>query len=123
MEANVADRQLERMGLRVINNTLEADWNSTAELEDVKGQVEIQILEKCFLQPDIIEMVAGYLADEAVADRMDGSIVVEIWHLRRDGDLLILTPGDSKGRDERVPSRRQPVGFQNSPTDLHGFGR
>lgn len=35
-EATV-DKVIERMGLRVIKNTLEPDWNSEAVLEDVTG--------------------------------------------------------------------------------------
>src|SRR5262245_44917543 len=88
-EANV-DEVIERMVLRVVMNTLEPDWSSNALLEDVRGAVEIEILPTCILQPEIMEEVVPLMADEAVADRLDGAIVVEFWKVERKGDRFFL---------------------------------
>lgn len=100
-EATV-DAVIERMGLRVIKNTLEPDWDSEAILQDINGSIEILILPSCMLEAEVIEIVAPLLATEACEDRMDGSIVVEFWKFQRQGDRITMTPSEYANRNARA---------------------
>lgn len=95
---------IEFAGLRVVENTLEPDIESTSELADVKGHLLIEVSETCILREEAQDGVALDLANRAVEETFDGGVVVEFWKLVRTARQIRLTAEDFK--NPLAPKRR-----------------
>lgn len=95
----------ERMGLRVTKNTLATDWLSSdgafgpREFRGVRGVVELEITEKCILQPEVLLMIAEQMAAELASDHLERTVTVTCWNIAKDGNVITLAPADSDHLD------------------------
>lgn len=86
-------QEVERMGLRVVKNTLKGDYDRGEErYVDVLGAVEIEITERCILQPDVINEIAELLAQEVASDCVERCFDITSWKLKRAGDTITVEP-------------------------------
>lgn len=108
------DKVVERMGLRVVKNTLEPDWDSQHELKGILGSIEIEVTDRCLLRDELIEEIAPLLARDVCDDHFDGRLQIEFWDLRRKGRLLVLTPNDSSSAFDRCRSHSNPYFNQHA---------
>ena len=97
----------ERMGLRLVENTLRSDWDTTTgELADVQGAVRIDVLPGCVLQPDIIEEIAELLANEACHDFiLESNVQIDSWKITRTGDSIEVAPATFSDTDFVAPRK------------------
>lgn len=95
----------ERMGLRVVENTLASDWLNAdgafgpREFRGVRGCVKLEITERCILQPGVILEIAELIAKGLADEHLERTVSVTSWNFTKDGDTITLTPGDADHLD------------------------
>jgi hypothetical protein len=95
----------ERMGLRVVKNTLSTDWLNAdgafgpKEFRGVRGVVELEITEKCILQPNVILEIAELIAKELADECLERTVSVTYWNIIKDGSAITLSPADADHLD------------------------
>lgn len=81
------------MGLRVIEDTLESDFDSSeGRVVDVLGKVVLEITDRCILQDDIKLHVAELIAAECLANsaNVHASVEVHDWVATRVGATIVV---------------------------------
>ncbi len=111
----------ERMGLRVVKNTLKPDWDRGADfnildLADVLGCIEIELTKECILQPEVVDEIAELMANEEVYENLERTVVIEAWRVQRTDNKIAVYPVQFRYEDpdfHAAPSRRGWSGFDS----------